>query len=259
MTNSPLLTRDLRAAVAGGRLGVVYQPIFELEGWSDRRSQPVAVEALSRWNHSVMGEVSPVRFIPLAQRAQFLEKLDRTVLSASLTQLNIWHRAGHELGLSVNASPTHFAGGYVDTVLERAEALSLKPGTLTVEIIEAPSPQLIPEMADALTRLHTAGITVSVDDFGAGTTTLGEVESLPIDEVKIDRSLTQRADAEADGVVRGVVTRAREHGWRVVAEGIETTEHLERARAWGCDRGQGYLLGRPTSREGVDRMLRRAA
>ncbi len=257
MTNTPLLTRDLKAAVSGGRLEVVYQPIFRLHDWSDITSRPAAVEALSRWNHSVMGSVSPVRFIPLAERAEFLEELDRLVLAAALAQLREWHRAGHVIGLSVNASPTHFASEYVDAVLERAENLGT-PGALTVEIIEAPSPQLIPDMNGALTRLREAGVVISVDDFGGGDTTLEMLEMLPIDEVKIDRTLTQRDDAEADDAVRAVVESGRAHGWRTVAEGIETIADLERSRDRGCDRGQGFLLGRPTTPDGIERMLRRA-
>jgi EAL domain-containing protein (putative c-di-GMP-specific phosphodiesterase class I) len=259
MTNAPLLTRDLKAAVARGRIEVAYQPIFVLDDWSDTAAKPAAVEALSRWNHSVMGAVSPARFIPLAERADLLQELDRLVLAAAMVQLTEWHRAGHGIGLSVNASPTHFAGEYVDAVLERAEAFAASPGALTVEIIEAPSPQLIPEMTGALTRLREAGVMISVDDFGGGDTTLEMLEMLPIDEVKLDRTLTQRADAEADDTVRAVVDRGRAHGWRTVAEGIETTADLERSRDRGCDRGQGFLLGRPTEPDGIERMLQRAA
>ncbi|MCP2635825.1 EAL domain-containing protein [Microbacterium sp. HD4P20] len=257
MTSTPLLTHDLRSAVAGRRLEVVYQPIFALDDWASSASAPSAVEALSRWKHAAMGDVSPTRFIPLAQRAGFLEDLDRLVLAVASAQFTRWRRSGHEIGLSVNASPTHFAGDYVSAVLERAEALAAPPGALTVEIIELPPPQLIPDMEGALVRLRDAGVAVSVDDFGAGDTTIGMLDILPIDEVKIDRSLTQRADAAADDIVRSVVERARAGGWRVVAEGIETAADLQRARDRGCHRGQGFLLGRPLPGDGVARMLAR--
>lgn len=259
MTNTPLLTHDLRSAVAGGRLGVLYQPIFALDEWTPGASAPVAVEALARWKHAAMGDVSPVRFIPLAQRAEFLEDLDRVVLAIASAQLARWQRSGHEIALSVNASPTHFAGDYVSAVLERARALAAPRGALTVEIIEVPAPQLIPDMEDALIRLRDAGVSVSVDDFGAGETTMGMLDILPIDEVKIDRTLTQREDAAADDTVRSVVERARDGGWRVVAEGIETAADLQRARDRGCDRGQGFLLGRPMPHVGIERMLTRTA
>jgi EAL domain-containing protein (putative c-di-GMP-specific phosphodiesterase class I) len=227
MPNSPLLARDLKTAVAEGRLGVAYQPIFTLASWTDTSRIPVAVEALSRWKHSAIGNVSPVRFIPLAQRADFLDALDRAVFTEAIAQLRRWKRAGHTVGLSVNASPTHFA-----------------------------APQLVPEMAGPLTRLRKAGVSISVDDFGAGDTTIEMIERLPVDEVKIDRSLIQSADAAADDAVRSVVAAASDAGWRVVAEGIETEEDLARARQRGCDRGQGYMLGRPSEPEAIEWRLR---
>jgi EAL domain-containing protein (putative c-di-GMP-specific phosphodiesterase class I) len=256
MPNSPLLARDLKTAVAEGRLGVAYQPIFTLASWTDTSRIPVAVEALSRWKHSAIGNVSPVRFIPLAQRADFLDALDRAVFTEAIAQLRRWKRAGHTVGLSVNASPTHFAGDYVDVLLARTEEADIDPGTITVEIIEAPAPQLVPEMAGPLTRLRKAGVSISVDDFGAGDTTIEMIERLPVDEVKIDRSLIQSADAAADDAVRSVVAAASDAGWRVVAEGIETEEDLARARQRGCDRGQGYMLGRPSEPEAIEWRLR---
>jgi EAL domain-containing protein (putative c-di-GMP-specific phosphodiesterase class I) len=111
-------------------------------------------------------------------------------------------------------------------------------------------------MLSAIESLRAAGVTISVDDFAAGDTTVAMLEMLPIDEVKIDRSLTQRTDADADDTVAAVVETSADHGWRVVAEGIETVTDLERAVSRGCGRGQGFLWGTPLSEGAMDELLR---
>ena len=139
--------------------------------------------------------------------------------------------------------------------MSRLDGLSIDPETVTLEITEAPSPQLLPEMEAPLQRLREFGLDISIDDYGAGETTLAMIEALPIDEVKIDRSLIQRVDAAADDLVSDVVERAAGNGWRVGAEGIETEADLDRARRLGCHRGQGYLLGRPMDAAALELLL----
>lgn len=256
MIDSPVLTRDLRLAVADDGLSVAYQPIFDLRDHGEQDLRLVSVEALARWTHPEAGVVAPDRFIRMAENAGFLGDLDEYVLVRAGAQLRAWQDAGFEIGLSVNASPSHFTAEYVDAVLTRLERLELLPGTLTVEIIEVPSPQLIPAMAEAFTLLHGAGVTIAVDDFGAGDTTYDMLRMLPIDEVKIDRALTQSSSDAAEETVRAIVALATQHGWHVVAEGIETDADLTRARGRGCHRGQGYLLGRPSGPSEIERLLR---
>jgi EAL domain-containing protein (putative c-di-GMP-specific phosphodiesterase class I) len=255
MIDSPVLTRDLRLAVADEGLSIAYQPIFELGGADAEAERLVSVEALSRWSHPEVGEVAPAQFIPLAERAGFLDDLDVYVLAHAGEQLHAWQEAGHAIGLSVNASPSHISTRYVDALVARLDELSLLPGSLTVEIIEVPSPQLLPAMEESFTLLHQAGVSIAVDDFGAGDTTYEMLRMLPIDEVKIDRRLTRSDSAESDDVVRRIVELAEAHDWRVVAEGIETQDDLDRARQRGCRRGQGYLLGRPTDPDEIERLL----
>lgn len=244
MTTTETLVRDLRHAVASGALTIAYQPQFALRTPAEVAS-PVAVEALCRWTHEFDGDVPPSTFIPLAEDAQLVEEIDIQVLERGLGQIDEWRLGGHDVGLAANASPSHVTLGYARAVLERLDGFDIDPALVTIEITESPSPQLFPEMRGALTILRSHGIAISIDDFGAGDTTIAMIEALPVDEVKIDRSLIQRADAAADDIVRDVVSRADVQGWRVVAEGIETRDDLERARARGCHRGQGYYLGAP--------------
>jgi EAL domain-containing protein (putative c-di-GMP-specific phosphodiesterase class I) len=253
VTTSETLVRDLREAVSSGGLTVAYQPQFALDE-GPPGGRPVAVEALCRWTHAPYGEIPPATFIPLAEDARLVEEIDIQVLERGAAQILDWSLSGRRIGLASNASPSHITMEYAEEVIARLEGTGLDPALVAIEITEAPSPQLLPEMRGALARLRSFGVAISIDDFGAGDTPIEMVESLPIDEVKIDRSLTQRADAAADAIVADVVSRARSQGWRVVAEGIETPDDLARSVRRGCHRGQGYLLGMPMSAEGIERL-----
>ena len=259
MPRTPQLTRDLRAALSTGELWIAFQPQYDLTptGSTDAapHAEPVAVEALCRWNHALLGAVPPDTFIPLAEHGRFLDEVDLHVFGVAMERVTRWRESGHPLGLAVNASPAHFSKRYADTVVARLDGLGIDPEGVTVEITEAPTPQLRPEMITAMESLRSVGISISVDDYAAGDTTVGMLESLPIDEVKIDRSLTQRTDSEADDAIAAVVASSAGHGWRVVAEGIETIAQLERSRERGCDRGQGYLWGHPMPSDEMEALL----
>ncbi|MBW9094408.1 EAL domain-containing protein [Microbacterium jejuense] len=261
MLSSLRLTADLRTAVAGGELSVAYQGQYDLGAVGLREDAlalaPVSVEALCRWQHPEAGAIPPDVFIPLAERAGFLDEVDGYVFSQAAEQIGVWRRDGHDIAFAVNVSPAHFSSRYADAIMHRLDELDLDPAALTVEITEAPLPQLRAPMLSAIESLHAAGVTISVDDFAAGDTTVVMLDSLPIDEVKIDRSLTQRVDAAADDAVATVVESSASHGWRVVAEGIESLADFARAVARGCHRGQGYLWGMPLRADAMSGVLRR--
>ncbi len=250
------LLRDLPGALGSGQLMVEYQPLFDLSAPEVPVGVPVAVEALCRWQHPELGVLGPDRFIPIAEEAGLLDELDREVLARAGAQVRRWQQDGHgALGLSVNASPTRWSEGFVDAITTTADEAGLRRGTLVVEVTETPAPQVTAAMIDSLPRLHESGVAVSIDDFGAGDTTIEMLDGLAIDEVKVDRSLTQRSDADADREVTALVRMAFREGWRVVAEGIETVADLTRARARGCDRGQGFLWARPMGAAALGRLL----
>jgi EAL domain-containing protein (putative c-di-GMP-specific phosphodiesterase class I) len=258
MVSSPQLTRDLRTALSAGELSIAFQPQYDLQSPTvpgPLSPSPVAVEALCRWRHSLLGTVSPERFIPLAEHGDFLDEVDAHVFARAAETVARWRSAGHAVGLAVNASPAHFSTHYADAVIARLDEIDLDPRAVTIEITEAPLPQLRPPMLSAIETLQAVGVGISVDDFAAVDTTVGMLETIPIDEVKIDRSLTQRTDAAADEVIAAVVATSADHGWRVVAEGIETLADLERSIARGCHRGQGFLWGQPLPAEGMEELL----
>ncbi|WP_197061066.1 EAL domain-containing protein [Microbacterium mangrovi] len=259
--SSALHPDDLRRSLRTGGLDIAYQGQWDLASTGDddpRNARPVAVEALARWSHPEFGEVPPDVFIPLAEEGGFLETLDTDVLQRAVRQVATWRAAGHDLALSVNAAPTHMSVAYADAVIRCAEGAGLEPPALTIEIVETPSPQFSSAMGEALSRLDRAGITVSVDDFGVGGTALHTLEGLPIREVKLDRSLVQRVDVQADRIIGQVIDAADRHGWRVVAEGIETVDDLNRSTRRRCHRGQGFLWGRAIPAADFEQLLARS-
>ncbi|WP_439592875.1 EAL domain-containing protein [Microbacterium sp.] len=260
MDETTALTRDLRAALAASQLAIAYQPQWDLASYAADPASPtpVMVEALSRWHHAEHGDVPPDVFIPLAEDGGFLDELDLHILGRAATQVARWRASGHDIGLAVNASPTRFTVPYAERVSRALEPTGLAPSAVTIEVTEVPPPQLRPTMNGAIELLHGAGISISVDDYGGGETTLDMLEWLPIDEVKIDRSLTQRPDAAADDAVARVVDIGIERGWRIVAEGIETVDDLDRSLRRRCDRGQGFLWGRPAMADDLERALARS-
>ena len=262
MPSSSLLTRDLRSALETGDLTIAYQAQYELDGSMPHdgsvRTTPVAVEALCRWSHPVFGAVSPERFIPLAERGRFLGDVDQHVFARAAAQVARWRDSGHAVALSANASPEYFSFGYIDAVMSCLDEFALDPAGVTIEITEAPTPQLRPEMRASIETMRAIGIAISVDDFDAGDTTVAMLETMPIDEVKLDRSLTQRSDAAADAAVAAVAELSEARGWRLVAEGIETFADLARARTRGCHRGQGFLWGKPMDAEEMTALFARS-
>ncbi|MET0884904.1 MAG: EAL domain-containing protein, partial [Mycetocola sp.] len=134
---------------------------------------------------------------------------------------------------------------------------SVPPEALILEITESQPLSSSHVVIDLLREYRAQGIGLSLDDFGTGHASLEQLESLPLSEVKLDGSLIRDIDAHTDVELREVMTVARDRGVRVVAEGIETQEQLERAAALRCDRGQGYLLCRPRPRDDIDRVLQR--
>ncbi|GAA1936160.1 hypothetical protein GCM10009775_30070 [Microbacterium aoyamense] len=257
MHDTASLTRDLRSALATSQLTIAYQVQWQLDARTAELStmRPVSVEALSRWNHPELGVVAPDMFIPLAEEGGFLDELDLQVLYLAAVQVRRWRQHGADIGLAANASPARFTASYGRRIIKTVERAGLEPDAVTIEVTETPAPQLRPDMRAAVDLLHQAGMSISVDDFDGEMTTMAMLESLPIDEVKIDRSLTRRSDTAADEVVAGVIRAAESHGWRTVAEGIETLEDLDRSRGRSCQRGQGYLWGRPATAQELEPVL----
>lgn len=234
------LAGQLRRAFVAGELTAYFQPQYDM-----KTGRVVAVEALCRWRHPQHGLLLPGRFIDIAEQYGLIADLGRYMLEESGRQVADWNKRGVSVGVSINVSPSELTPEFAAEVLRRLHELDLPRGAVTVEITESPAILYSDDEFTTLSALIDGGVGVSVDDFGSGNTSLELVRRLPLTEVKIDKSLVQDGGDEVDALVRRCLAIARERGATVVAEGIETPEHFQRAVAWGCDRAQGYFFSPP--------------
>lgn len=241
------LVADLRKSIAQQAFHLHFQPIVAL---ADGRV--AGFEALVRWRHPVRGAVSPVDFIPLAEETGLIVPLSRVVLDLACRQLAAWAAlpgAATALAgctVAVNASGRHFAlPSFVDDVLEAIRRHGVPPARLEIEITESVAMQDADRAARVIDALRAHGVVVSIDDFGSGYSSLSYLHRLPVDTLKIDRSLTSAHEEREWAVVRSIIALAEAFELDVVAEGVETDEQLARLRGFSCGYGQGWRFARP--------------
>ncbi|WP_350347937.1 EAL domain-containing protein [Agromyces sp. G08B096] len=244
---------ELRRAVTRGELVAYYQPEYDLT-----TGRPVVLEALCRWVHPDRGLILPDSFIPIAERSGLIADLGRAILEQSGRRAAEWHQRGLRVGIAVNISPSQLTPAFAEAVLEIVHGLGLPRWTVTAEITETPALLESCDEYRALAALIDGGVGISIDDFGAGTTSVEGLRRMPFTEVKIDRSLMRDRRAEADDLVAECVEIARAQSAIVVAEGVETADDLERARRWGCDRAQGYYFSPAVAAEELEPLLQPA-
>ncbi|MCW2776399.1 MAG: hypothetical protein JWN17_124 [Frankiales bacterium] len=238
-----LLESDLREALSAGQLEVHYQPVVDLV--ADRVS---GFEALARWTSPVRGPVSPVDFIPAAERSGLVVELERHVLEAACAQVALWRRTSPALTVAVNVSARHLSEpAFLATVLEALARHGLPPAALVVEVTESLLFHDDDDVKAVLGRLHTAGVGLALDDFGTGYSSLSRLASYPFDTLKIDRAFVSSLDDGRPGspVLVAALAMAQGLGMTVVAEGVETEPQLDFLVAHGGGSAQGYLLSRP--------------
>jgi diguanylate cyclase (GGDEF)-like protein/PAS domain S-box-containing protein len=243
------LAASLREALAAGALRLEYQPLVELA-----TSRVAGVEALARWS-TAGEEISPAEFLSVAEESGLIVPLGDWVLRESCRQVAAWRAQGWQVGLSVNcslrqASSTRFA----ESVLTALDDCGLPRSALTLEVAERMLIDSAEPMLEALARLRALGIRLAIDDFGTGYASLAYLRELPVDIIKIDPSFV--AGLGTDGTLamltRTIVQVGHDLGIEIVAEGIERPEQLELLRAMGCGLGQGFLVARPMTVQGIE-------
>jgi diguanylate cyclase (GGDEF)-like protein len=250
------LLSGLRTALGDGSLRVEYQPKLMLGS-----GEITGFEALVRWNHPELGQVSPAEFVPIAEATGLISALTSTVLRAALTTCRSWHDAGKPVGIAVNVS----ARSLDDTVLvgqvaAMLTASGLESRWLTLEITESSVMEDHSRSLEVLRELRMLGVRLSIDDFGTGYSSLHQLRGLPVHEVKIDRSFVDTVDTDtADrAVVRAVVELCESLGLVTVAEGVEKASQAFALEALGVDQVQGYFHSRPmTEQAAMDWLLPR--
>jgi EAL domain-containing protein (putative c-di-GMP-specific phosphodiesterase class I) len=180
------------------------------------------------------------------ERENLVTELGEHMFGLACATAVAWESRGLGMEVAINISLLHFSGSEVaDRLLAILAKTAVDASRIVVEVTESTPAAEAPDAVAALARLASAGITVSIDDFGSGNSTEHRVTSLPATEVKIDQSIVQDNSANGRGALAFLIQFGRSRNLRVVAEGVSTDDQLERVRALGCDRAQGYLLGRP--------------
>jgi diguanylate cyclase (GGDEF)-like protein len=246
------LEHELRGAVDRGELMVAYQPVVRLPAQGHPKARVVGVEALLRWHHPRLGVVPPDEFIPLAEESGLIDGLGSYVLHEACHQLARWHSDGHDVWLAVNVSVRELHDdGYVGRVAEALRSHRLPPDRLMLDVTEHAVALDLGQVVERLTALRAAGVRIALDDFGSGYSSLGQLRTLPVDVLKIDRSLLAPAEA-APPLIDVVVRLGNRLGLDVVAEGITEPGQCQLLRDAGCRYAQGALFGSAVPAERVE-------
>jgi diguanylate cyclase (GGDEF)-like protein len=236
------LLRDVRAGIAAGEFVLHYQPVVDVRSGDG----VVGFEALMRWAHPEQGVLAPARFMAAFEDQDLSLKLGDVAFEAALRQMRDWIDTGVEFGrVAVNISAAQFRSGRLaEEIQERLARWNVPCERLTIEVTENVYMGWGSDLvSETVRRLHQAGVMIALDDFGTGYASLANLRQFPIDRLKIDKSFVQNAEDEA--IVKAVITLGSSMGMKVVAEGVEDAEQLEKLVGYGCDQVQGYHFGRP--------------
>ena len=237
--------RMLQSALDDHRVIVYYQPLIDLPSGSI-----AGFEALARIAEHDGSILPPAAFIAVAEDSGLIVQLGAQVLELAVHDARGWQPAAreHELTIAVNLSSRQFEPGDLPAVVRSTlEQTGLPPTCLHFELTETAIIDLRPDTLQQLGHIRDLGVQIGLDDFGTGYASLTHLRRLPVTFVKIDQSFVQGlgVDQEDERIVSAVVDLAANLGLRSIAEGVETTEQLDRLRELGCDQAQGYLFARP--------------
>jgi diguanylate cyclase (GGDEF)-like protein/PAS domain S-box-containing protein len=233
----------LRRAIGNNELKLHYQPQVDL-----LTNETVSYEALLRWENSVLGNVSPAKFVPIAEESGLIIPIGEWVIEEACKQLMQWKKEGlGEIVLAINLSAKQFEQPYlVEKIKNLFSEYHINPNQIEFEITEG-ALQNVDEALHIMRRIKEIGVTISIDDFGTGYSSLMYLKQFPIDSLKIDQSFIREVliDQKDEAIVKTILSIAENLGLLVVAEGIETLEQLNFLRTLNCQKGQGFYFSKP--------------
>jgi len=237
------LEKDLRKALARSEFMVVYQP-----KWDSVMNVMVGLESLLRWRHPEHGIISPVEFIPIAEETGLIVPITYWMLHEVCSQNVLWHKEDiANVAVSINMSARMFEGDSLYEIVEEALTRSgLEPCFLELEITESIAMNNIEETVALLSKLRNLGVRVSLDDFGTGFSSLGSLDEIPINTLKIDQVFIRKSKMHSKkAIISNIIAIAANLNMEVIAEGVETPEQIELLQSLGCRVMQGYYYGKP--------------
>lgn len=241
-----MLLSSLPEAVSSDKqFSLVYQPKINLPSGSCQ-----SVEALIRWTHPLLGNISPAEFIPLAEKTALIPSVGLWVLNATVQQAIAWKARGLRLRIAMNIAVSDLESTeFVDTLLNQIDTHGLDPASFELEFTERMLMINPDEIIRQLKRVREVGVEVAVDDFGTGYSNWAYLKELPANTVKLDQSLISGLGTNTNDkqLVKTLIGLAKGLGYQVVAEGVESQKILNLLTQWGCSEAQGYLIAKPMS------------
>ena len=237
------LETDLKYALDRGELELYYQPQYCLQS-----GERIGVEALLHWRHATKGEISPMVFIPLAEESNTIVDIGTWVLNEACKQNALWQSQGFDpIKISVNISAKQFEReDFVETVIQALRNSGLRSEYLELEVTESVVMHDMTTVIERLTLLRELNITIAIDDFGKGYSSLQYLQDLPLDKLKIDKSFIDKVSGSSEStLVKMILMLSQNLNLKTVSEGVETEEQLKVLRQLGCDEAQGYYFSKP--------------
>ncbi|MEK4244870.1 EAL domain-containing protein [Psychrobacillus sp. FSL K6-2684] len=249
--NEALMESHLRRAIEKEELSIHYQPQVNL-----LTGEINSFEALLRWNNRKFGYVSPMHFIPIAEKSGIIFKLGDWVLEEVCSQLKLWQDKGYRMvRIAMNISPQQFKqDNFASKIREKINKYNLLPSSLEVEITESAMTDL-QDTFTILKELKDIGVVISIDDFGTGYSSLSYLRKYPIDIIKIDQSFIKdmETDEKSAAIATTIIRLAHSLGMEVIAEGVEKDTQVEILKAANCQKAQGFFFSRPVPIEDINK------
>lgn len=256
LTDKIEMQSELRRAIENGEFIMFYQAQMDIT-----KKKIIGFEALIRWNHPVKGLLHPVDFIYLAEESGLIIPIGKWALKSACTQLKEWSDMGYtDITMSVNLSARQFSDeNFVKTVCEIIEETGIDPSRLELEITESVALKDLDYTISVIKKLNKLGVRFALDDFGSGNSAMNYLRRLPISDLKIDRSFlnTVLEDTTDQKIIQAIINLASNLDLKVIAEGVEQTEHEKLLRELNCNMAQGYLYSRPVPKEKAEELLNR--
>jgi diguanylate cyclase (GGDEF)-like protein len=255
------LETEMRNAIARQEFQLYYQPIISL-----KTLQIAGFEALIRWNSPQRGFVPPDTFVPIAEETGLIVPIGQWIMREACSQMNRWQKQFPQhsaLMMSVNLSPRQFLQiDLVERIEQILDETQVKRNCLKLEITESLMMKDLEAGLKLLDRLKSLGLRLSLDDFGTGYSSLSNLHTFPIDTLKIDRAFVNRLNDDLDSqkytqIVRTIVMLGHNLALEVIAEGVETAHQARALKIFNCEYGQGYLFGKPLSKQGATKLLQK--
>lgn len=252
------IERHLRNALQNGELELHYQPQYELQS-----NEVSGFEALIRWSNPVLGNVSPLSFIPIAEACQLILPIGAWVLVKACRFIReLQRRDGRPYRISVNISVVQLVqDDFISTVLESLKEADLAPEYLEIEITESIFMESFERIVEKLDYLKSLGLRIALDDFGTGYSSLSYLKALPITTLKVDKTFIDDVPSapESRSLASSIVMIGHRMGLEVIAEGVESREQLQYLRSRKCDKIQGYFISKPLPEHAILGWLKETA